>query len=117
MPVTKKSDYQALVNLSVGHVIRNANGREEWADRVAPGETVELTEQEAAAFGRFVRPVEKASEPMKRFTAKDVAGARTSPVNLEGSGAIDITDKTELLTPAQSEEARVAAEDAAIVPE
>ena len=99
MPVAKKELYRALVNLSVGHVERGPNGREESAVRVPKGETTYLTEPEAANLGRFVRLVkDETTTAVPRFPVKDVVGFnnvnKSGGPSLEGSGALDMVDKT-----------------------
>jgi hypothetical protein len=107
MPVASKKRYQALVCLSVGRVERTQWGRDETSERVMKGEFVELTEKEAANFGRFVRPADEADKPFPQYRAKHlVEGANAArpayPADreptLEGSGALDITNKTEEIT-------------------
>src|ERR1700728_4749107 len=105
MPVPAKKQYQSLINLSVGRVERFGNGeREETSQLVNKGDIVELTQREADNFGRFVRPVDEIDKPFPRYSAKHVAqGAHAArpayPADkeptLEGSGALDITNKTE----------------------
>jgi hypothetical protein len=96
MPPVAKRKVQALVNLSLGYVERGPNGRDETSVRVARGEFVELTQKEIDNLGRYVRPVEEADLPHKRYTPKDLRGKPSGPApSLEGTGAIDISEKTE----------------------
>lgn len=102
MPVASKKSYQALVNLSVGRVERNQWGRDETSERVMKGDLVDLTDKEAANLGRFVRPVDEKDKPFPRYGPKHlVEGAHAArpeypkEPSLEGTGALDITNKTE----------------------
>jgi hypothetical protein len=115
MAVAAKKPYQALVNISLGHVTRGPNGREEFAERVEKFSKVDLTEQEASNLGRYVRPWEDAEKDKPNFTAKSVAGKQSGgpEISLEGTAALDLTNKSSIV---QSEDA-AASEDAAIKPE
>lgn len=93
-------EYRALVNLSVGRVTRDVNGREERAERVEKGHTVYLTEQEAANYGRLVRLVEdEDSQAIPRITPRMLVGAvgKTGVPTLEGSGALDMKNETRVI--------------------
>lgn len=109
-PETKT--YRALVNLSVGRVERGPNGREESAERIERGGKVELTEAEAANFGRLVRLVEteETTQVPKYVSPKQVLGIHE--VDKRGSvdtggGALDMKNETRVyqMTEAEADEA------------
>lgn len=86
MPVAQKApataEYQALTNLSIG---RNTSGKdgERLADIVHAGDTVHLTEEQAAGFTDprrhkvpVIRPASEQNEPLPHIRAGDLFGAR-----------------------------------------
>lgn len=114
MVFQKKSEmklYRAIVNLSVGRVERGPNGREERAERVERGNTVELTDEEAANLGRLVRLVETEENDKvpTRVSAKQILGigeVDKRGTSLQGSGALDMRNETRvMLTEAEADEA------------
>jgi hypothetical protein len=97
-PAKKKLTYQARVNLSHGTVTVENGQRIERAKLIHKGKTVELTEQEAANYGRFVRLVETPEDvkPIGRMRPKDVVGGDVdkSGSTLRGTAALDMKDET-----------------------
>lgn len=106
MAYTKKPEFQkyrALVNLSVGRLERGPNGREERADRVEKGGTVDLTVEEAANFGRLVRLVEteETTQVPARIRPKDVLGIKGvdkgGSLANTGTGVLDMKNTTTVI--------------------
>jgi hypothetical protein len=98
----KRAEYQALTHLSIGR----RGDKEKAADFVNKGETIWLTEEEAAGFldpsrhkTAVIRPASEKHEPMPRITAAGLFGAKGRPAPPpapEGSAALDVTNESKI---------------------
>jgi hypothetical protein len=105
----EKREYRAVVNLSIGRVDRGPDGRNETAERVERGHKTWLTDEEASNLGRFVRLVETEENDKvpTRVSPARILGIREvdkNGANLQGSGALDMKDKTTVYTEAEADE-------------
>jgi hypothetical protein len=101
-PEPGRSEYQALTNLSIGR----RGDKDKAADFVPKGETVWLTEDEAARFldtsrhkTAVIRPASEKNEPMPRITGAGMFGAKGRPAPPpvpEGSAALDVTNESKI---------------------
>ena len=105
----ERKTYRALVNLSIGRVDRGPDGRNESAERVERGSTVDLTDEEARNLGRYVRLVETEENDRvpTRVSPARILGIREVDkhgAGLQGSGALDMKDETRVYTEAEADE-------------
>lgn len=110
----RRKKYQALVNLSVPMPVLPGVADEKRTILVPPGETIELTEQQAHHFLHelprpAIRPVAEGSEPLPRITGRDLSGrafgppadARRDPA---GSSGVIVTEIPEASEPQPGDE-------------
>jgi len=124
----KGQQYEALTNLSVGRVVPAGKDSEKAADIVHRGETVFLTDEQAARFlepGRHKVPViRKASEqndPAPRITAGDLFGARPLAQQFgarpDPEGASRVVENPDPVHPANAPEANDPPVDLSVDPD
>lgn len=112
MPAAAKApattEYEALTNLSVG---RTGSDSEKAADIVHRGETVHLTDEQAARFldpkrhkVPVIRPASQQNEPMPQIRARDLFGNRPQAQQFgarpDPAGASKVIENPEVADPA-----------------
>jgi hypothetical protein len=101
-PRSKTVKVQALVNISLPRTEKDINGQNVRNARIVPkGSLVDMSEAEAANYGRLVRIIDDEHAPLAKvgkvapasiIGIKDVN--KMGKPNLKGTGALDMADNT-----------------------